>query len=83
MLLFFLQITFREIISHYKRQVHAKQEVFRTVVLEATDPGLVTLATGDIIAFYNQVGRKWKLVVRSDAKWLAKPSKSACLLQPC
>ncbi|KAF6261466.1 cyclin-like protein [Scenedesmus sp. NREL 46B-D3] len=49
------QITFREIISHYKRQAHAKQEVFRTVALQQTDPGLVTQSTGDIIAFYNAV----------------------------
>jgi retinoblastoma-like protein 1 len=50
-----MQITFREIISHYKRQAHAKQEVFRTVALQQTDPGLVTQSTGDIIAFYNAV----------------------------
>ncbi len=50
-----MQITFREIISHYKRQVHSRQEVFRTVVLQQTDPGLVTQTTGDIIAFYNAV----------------------------
>jgi hypothetical protein len=50
-----LQITFREIIAHYKRQAHAKQEVFRTVVLQQTDPHLLTQSTGDIIAFYNAV----------------------------
>ncbi|WIA37774.1 hypothetical protein OEZ86_014644 [Tetradesmus obliquus] len=49
------QITFREIISHYKRQAHARQEAFRSVALQRTDPGLVTQATGDIIAFYNAV----------------------------
>jgi retinoblastoma-like protein 1 len=52
---YLLQITFREIISHYKRQAHAKQEVFRSVPLQQTDPGLVTQSTGDIIAFYNAV----------------------------
>lgn len=49
------QITFREILGHYKRQAHAKQEVFRTVVLQQTDPHLVTQSSGDIIAFYNAV----------------------------
>ncbi|KAF8058436.1 RBR2 [Scenedesmus sp. PABB004] len=49
------QVTFREIIGHYKRQAHAKQEVFRTVVLAQSDPGLVATASGDIIAFYNAV----------------------------
>ena len=56
-----MQITFREIIAHYKRQAHAKQEVFRTVVLQHTDPALVTQATGDIIAFYNAVSGGTKL----------------------
>jgi hypothetical protein len=51
----YFQITFREILTHYKRQAHAKQEVFRTVVLKHTDPHLVTQTNGDIIAFYNAV----------------------------
>jgi hypothetical protein len=55
LLLLLLQITFREILTHYKRQAHAKQEVFRTVVLQHTDPHLVTQTNGDIIAFYNAV----------------------------
>ena len=48
-------ITFKEIISHYRRQPHAKQEVFRSVALRRSDPGLVALESGDIIAFYNRV----------------------------
>lgn len=39
----------------FKLSLLAFSEVFRTVVLKQTDPGLVTQTTGDIIAFYNAV----------------------------
>ncbi|KAI8472814.1 MAG: hypothetical protein J3K34DRAFT_502383 [Monoraphidium minutum] len=48
-------ITFKEIISHYRRQPHARQEVFRTVALRRAEPSLAALESGDIIAFYNRV----------------------------
>lgn len=48
-------MSFREIINQYRKQPQCKQETFRTVVLEQSDPGLEVAATGDIISFYNQV----------------------------
>jgi hypothetical protein len=65
LLLLLPQITFREIIAHYKRQAHAKQEVFRTVVLQQTDPQLITQSTGDIIAFYNAVSALFDAVCQA------------------
>ncbi len=48
------QTTFKEIIAHYRKQPQATQEVFRSVIITQTNPGLVVLSRGDIIAFYNQ-----------------------------
>ena len=49
------QVSFKEIISQYRQQPQANQVVFRSVVLEQTNPGLQVAARGDIIQFYNQV----------------------------
>ena len=49
------QITFKEIIQHYKKQPQAKTDVFRTVVTAQSDPDLNVTKTGDIIEFYNAV----------------------------
>lgn len=49
------QITFKEIIQHYKKQPQAKTEIFRTVVITQSDPDLMVSQTGDIIEFYNAV----------------------------
>ncbi|KAJ9505708.1 hypothetical protein QJQ45_006424 [Haematococcus lacustris] len=48
-------ISFKEIIVHYRRQPQASQTVFRSVVLKQSLPELQVLARGDIIAFYNQL----------------------------
>lgn len=49
-------VSFKEIIAHYRRQPQASQPVYRAVVLEQSNPGLQVQARGDIILFYNQVG---------------------------
>jgi hypothetical protein len=33
-------VTFREIISHYRKQPQAQQSIFRSVVIEQSNPGL-------------------------------------------
>ncbi|GFR43170.1 hypothetical protein Agub_g4220 [Astrephomene gubernaculifera] len=49
------QVSFREIIAHYRKQPQAQQAVFRSVVIEQSNPGLQIGSRADIIAFYNQV----------------------------
>ena len=49
------QISFKEIIQHYKKQPQAKTEIFRTVIIAQSDPDLMVSRTGDIIEFYNAV----------------------------
>ncbi|KAL3130799.1 hypothetical protein ABBQ38_000136 [Trebouxia sp. C0009 RCD-2024] len=49
------QISFKQIINHYRRQPQAKSDIFRTVVLKQSEPELQVLQTGDVIAFYNSV----------------------------
>ena len=46
---------FKEIINVYKKNPARRQEVFRTVVLEQTDPGLQVQKKGSVIDFYNKV----------------------------
>ncbi|CAD7704720.1 unnamed protein product [Ostreobium quekettii] len=48
-------VPFREIIHQYKRQPHAKPEVYKTVILQQSEPDFKVERTGDIIEFYNQV----------------------------
>ena len=38
------QITFKQIINHYRRQPQAKSDIFRTVVLKQTEPELQVLS---------------------------------------
>ena len=49
------QISFKEIIQHYKKQPQAKTDIFRTVAITQTGPELIVSKTGDIIEFYNAV----------------------------
>ena len=49
------QISFKEIIQHYKKQPQCKTDIFRTVVIHQANPELVISKTGDIIEFYNVV----------------------------
>ncbi|KAG2492649.1 hypothetical protein HYH03_009065 [Edaphochlamys debaryana] len=49
------QVSFREIIAQYRKQPQAQQAVFRSVVIEQSNPGLQITSRADIIAFYNQV----------------------------
>ncbi|KAK9837434.1 hypothetical protein WJX81_002188 [Elliptochloris bilobata] len=49
------QVTFKDIIAHYKRQPQARTPVFRTVAITLTDPDLQVVKTGDVIEFYNAV----------------------------
>nr|BAN18536.1 retinoblastoma-like protein [Eudorina sp. 2006-703-Eu-15]BAN18537.1 retinoblastoma-like protein [Eudorina sp. 2006-703-Eu-15] len=48
------QVSFREIIAHYRKQPQAHQSIFRSVIIEQTNPGLQVVTRADIIAFYNQ-----------------------------
>ena len=47
-------MSFREIIAHYRKQPQAQQPVFRSVIIEQSNPGLQATQRADIIAFYNQ-----------------------------
>ena len=49
------QISFKEIIQHYKKQPQAKTDIFRTVIIAQSEPELAVSQTGDIIEFYNTV----------------------------
>jgi len=49
-----VQVTFKEIVSHYRGQPQARPPIFRRVPL-LQDNGLRPLKTGDIIAFYNTI----------------------------
>nr|BAN18540.1 retinoblastoma-like protein [Pleodorina starrii]BAN18541.1 retinoblastoma-like protein [Pleodorina starrii] len=51
------QVSFREIITHYRKQpqAQAQQAIFRSVIIEQSNPGLQIVSRADIIAFYNQV----------------------------
>nr|BAN18542.1 retinoblastoma-like protein [Volvox africanus] len=49
------QVSFREIIAHYRKQPQAQQCIFRSVIIEQSNPDLQVAARADIIAFYNQV----------------------------
>lgn len=49
------QISFKEIIQHYKKQPQAKTDIFRTVIIAQSEPELAVSQTGDIIEFYNSV----------------------------
>ena len=48
-------VPFRELISVYRRQPQSRQEIYWTVILQQTDPGLEVKQQGDIITFYNKV----------------------------
>ncbi|CAL5223875.1 g6466 [Coccomyxa viridis] len=48
------QITFKDIITHYKKQAQAKNAIFRTVSIRLR-PDLSVDQTGDVIEFYNAV----------------------------
>lgn len=60
-----VEVTFRDIISHYRKQPHCRSHVFRTVLIDdaaATAGGgdphhhhEAAAGTGDVIRFYNQV----------------------------
>nr|ADI46925.1 MAT3m [Volvox carteri f. nagariensis] len=50
-----VQVSFREIIGHYRKQPQAQQCIFRSVIIEQSNPGLQVSTRADIIAFYNQV----------------------------
>nr|ABM47317.1 retinoblastoma-related protein [Volvox carteri f. nagariensis]ACA58120.1 retinoblastoma-related protein 1 [Volvox carteri f. nagariensis]ADI46854.1 MAT3f [Volvox carteri f. nagariensis] len=49
------QVSFREIIAHYRKQPQAQPSIFRSVVVEQSNPSLQVGRRADIIAFYNQV----------------------------
>ena len=49
------QISFKEIIQHYKKQPQAKTDIFRTVIISQCELELSVEQTGDIIEFYNSV----------------------------
>ena len=49
------QISFKEIIQHYKKQPQAKTDIFRTVIIAQSEPDMAVSHTGDIIEFYNSV----------------------------
>nr|BAN18534.1 retinoblastoma-like protein [Yamagishiella unicocca]BAN18535.1 retinoblastoma-like protein [Yamagishiella unicocca] len=49
------QVSFREIIAQYRKQPQAQQAIFRSVIIEQSNPGLQISSRADIIAFYNQV----------------------------
>lgn len=46
-------VTFRDIISCYRRHPQCSPDVFRSVVLEQSSPALAVSRRGDIIEFYN------------------------------
>ena len=48
-------VPFRDVIYHYQKQPQCREEVFWTVVVSQTDPGLEVKQHGDIIQFYNDV----------------------------
>ncbi|KAG0563583.1 hypothetical protein KC19_8G043100 [Ceratodon purpureus] len=48
-------VTFRDIVYHYRKQPQCKPNVFRNVLLDVTKPGKAGQETGDIIKFYNEV----------------------------
>mmetsp|Transcript_9363 Transcript_9363/g.34347 ORF Transcript_9363/g.34347 Transcript_9363/m.34347 type:complete len:968 (-) Transcript_9363:165-3068(-) len=48
-------VTFRDIIYQYRKLPQQRQEIFRSVVLEQTNPGMKVSRRGDIIEFYNKV----------------------------
>nr|BAN18530.1 retinoblastoma-like protein [Gonium pectorale]BAN18531.1 retinoblastoma-like protein [Gonium pectorale]BAU61598.1 retinoblastoma-like protein [Gonium pectorale] len=50
-----VQVSFREIIAQYRKQPHAQQATFRSVVIEQSNPGLQITSRADIISFYNQI----------------------------
>ena len=50
-----VSVTFRDIIYQYRKLPQQRQEIFRSVVLEQTNPGLKVSRKGDIIEFYNKV----------------------------
>lgn len=47
-------LTFKDIIYQYRKQPQYQPDVFRTCVLDQTDPGLRPTQRGDIIQFYNR-----------------------------
>ncbi|KAK9815768.1 hypothetical protein WJX72_009183 [[Myrmecia] bisecta] len=49
------QVSFKEIIQHYRRQPQAKSDIFRTVIIHQSEPDLQVQKTGDVIEFYNAV----------------------------
>ena len=49
------QVSFKEMLQHYKRQPQCKTDVFRTVIIEQSLDDLAVTKTGDIIEFYNSV----------------------------
>nr|BCL66114.1 retinoblastoma-like protein [Volvox africanus] len=49
------QVSFREIIAHYRKQPQAQPSIFRSVIIEQSNPALQVFRRADIIAFYNQV----------------------------
>lgn len=79
------QISFKEIIQHYKKQPQAKTDIFRTVVIAQSEPELVPSKTGDIIEFYNAVfiptvkafvlklGSRKAQLIRSAARHATRP----------
>ncbi|KAL0037539.1 hypothetical protein WJX77_001507 [Trebouxia sp. C0004] len=78
------QISFKQIINHYRRQPQAKSDIFRTVVLKQTEVELQVLHTGDVIAFYNTVfvpAVKTDLLrINQDRASLARPPVTESLL---
>lgn len=78
------QISFKQIINHYRRQPQAKSDIFRTVVLKQTEVELQVLHTGDVIAFYNSVfvpAVKTDLLrINQDRASLARPIVTESLL---
>lgn len=70
------QVSFREIIASYRKQPQSQQPVFRSVIIEQTNPGLQVTQRADIIAFYNQafVPSMKAFLLKADASSSAAPA---------